>query len=249
MEVPRRRTIQAFAAATVLTTAGMLVTPTPTQAAWQDNVRTVSSDRTWQVARTHGAWMYGDSVTAADAPALAASLRAHELVLAWDATPGIPTAPAVDRLVERLHVSRPPARLVMALGTNDTDPRLVTSQVERVMDIVPPTTRVWWVNTWKQHWLVSGGEADLRAAAAVNAALAQADQRHRNLDVVDWSTTVGAEPRRYLRDGVHTLPTGRVARNALIVRAVTSWLPAPRPPSPAALGSTAPGSTQPAAGG
>lgn len=222
MQVQRRRTILAVAAAAVLTTAGALCTPAPTHAAWQENVRVVSPDRTWQVARDHGVWMYGDSITAADAPDLSASLGRHALVLAWDATPGIPTEPAVDRLVERLHDSRPPARLVMALGTNDADPHLVASQVERVMDAVPRTTRVWWVNTWKQRWLVAGGDGDRRAADLVNAALAQADERHGNLEVVDWSVVVAAAPRRYLRDGVHTLPAGRAARNDLIVRALTS---------------------------
>jgi hypothetical protein len=221
MHVPRRRTILTVAAAAVLTTAGALGTPAPTHAAWQGNVRAVSPDRTWQTARAHGVWMYGDSITAADAPDLAASLGTRGLVLAWDATPGIPTEPAVDRLVERLRDSRPPARLVMALGTNDGDARLVAAQVERVMDAVPRTTRVWWVNTWKQRWLVTGGDSDRRAADLVNAALARADRRHGNLEVVDWSVVVAAEPRRYLRDGVHTLPAGRAARNGLIVRALT----------------------------
>lgn len=219
--MPRRRTILAVAAAAVFTTAGALAAPAPTHAAWQENVRTVSPDRTWQAARTHGVWMYGDSITAADAPDLARELRSRGLALAWDATPGIPTEPGVDRLVERLHDSRPPARLVVALGTNDADPRLVTAQVERVMNAVPRTTRVWWVNTWKARWLVPGGDTDRRVAGEVNAALAQEDRRHPNLEVVDWSVVVAAEPHRYLRDGVHTLPAGRAARNGLIVRALT----------------------------
>lgn len=220
--MPHRRTALAVVAAAALATAGALSVPAPTHAVWQDNVRVVSPDRTWQEARGRGVWLYGDSITASDAPALAASLRAQDLVLAWDATPGIPTEPAVDRLVDRLHESRPPARLVMALGTNDGDARLVASQVERVMDAVPRTTRVYWVNTWKQRWLVTGGDSDRRAAAAVNAALARADRRHRNLAVVDWWSTAETDPREYLRDGVHTVAAGRSARNALIAAAVTS---------------------------
>jgi len=221
MQVPQRRTALGVVAAATLTTAGALSAPAPTHAAWQENVRVVSPDRTWQVARSGGVWLYGDSITASDAPDLAVSLRRRNLVLAWDATPGIPTEPAVDRLVDRLHESRPPSRLVMALGTNDSDARLVTSQVERVMHAVPATTRVYWVNTWKARWLVTGADSDRRAAAAVNAALTRADRRHRNLELVDWAGTVAATPRRYLRDGVHTLPAGRSVRNALIADALT----------------------------
>lgn len=219
--MPHRRTALGVALAAVLATAGVLGVPAPTHASWQDNVRSVSPDRTWQQARTHGVWMYGDSITAADAPQLAQSLRRRGLTLAWDATPGIPTEPGVDRLVGRLLDSRPPQRLVVALGTNDSDARLVASQVERVMEVVPRHTEVYWVNTWKQRWVVSRGEGDRRAAAAVNEALARADRQHRNLEVVDWFSTVGADPQRYLSDGIHTLPAGRDARNALIVEAVT----------------------------
>lgn len=217
----RRRGLLTVVVAAVLTGAGALGLPAPTHAAWQDNVRTVSPDRTWQTARGRGVWMYGDSITASDAPELAGLLRARSLVLAWDATPGIPTEPAVDRLVERLHHSRPPARLVMALGTNDSDARLVGAQVARVMDAVPSSTRVYWVNVWKQRWLVTGADRDRRTAAAVNATLAQADRRHTNLAVVDWWTTAEADPRRYLSDGIHTLPAGRAARNTLIAAALS----------------------------
>jgi hypothetical protein len=224
--VPRRPTAARWrlltAASALLISVSVLAVPTPTHAAWEDNVRTVSAAGTWKLAREAGVWLYGDSITVTDAPELATTLQDRGRVLAWDATSGIPTEPAVDRLVDRLQDSRPPAQLVMALGTNDSDARLVRAQVERVMTLVPTTTRVYWVNVWKHRWLVRGTDGDLRTAAAVNAVLDRADLSHPNLEVVDWFSTAQADPREYLRDGVHTLPSGRAARNALIAAALAS---------------------------
>jgi len=192
----------------------------PTHAAWRDNARTLSAERTWQTARTQGIWMFGDSITAADSPDLAGLLRPSGHVLAVDATPGIPTEPAVNQLLERLRHSGPPRRLVMALGTNDSDPRVVARQIDRVLNAVPATTTVYWVNIWKHRWLNRGAESDRTATAAINAVIERADRGHPNLQTVDWWTTVETDPHHYLRDGVHTLPAGRAARNHLIERAV-----------------------------
>jgi hypothetical protein len=199
---------------------GTLAAPLPTHAAWQDNTRTLSPEPTWQEARTDGLWMFGDSITAADSPELGTLLRPSGRPLAVDATPGIPTGPAVDLLLERLRRSGAPRRLVMALGTNDSDSRVVAAQVARVMRAVPPTTRVYWVNVWKRRWLTSGTGGDRSVTLAINAALQRADRRHANLETVNWWATVDADPLRYLRDGVHTLPAGRTARNQLILAAV-----------------------------
>ena len=215
----RRRLTPAVAAA--LATTAVLAAPLPTHAAWQDNARTQSPERTWQAARTNGIWMFGDSITAADSPALAALLRASGRPLAVDATPGIPTRPAVDLLVERLRRSGAPQRLVMALGTNDRDAGAVGAQVARVMNAVPPTTRVYWVNVWKHRGLNGTTENDRSVTAAINAVIGRADRRHANLETVDWWATVEANPRHFLRDGVHTLPAGRAARNHLILDAVS----------------------------
>jgi hypothetical protein len=213
------RRVVTTAAAAVLAATTSLSAALPTHAAWRDNTRTLSAERTWQIARTHGIWMFGDSITAADSPDLAGLLRPTGRVLAVDATPGIPTEPAVDQLLERLR-SGPPRRLVMALGTNDSDARVVSRQIARVMSAVPATTTVYWVNIWKYRWLNRGTEGDRAATAAINAAIERADRGHPNLQTVDWWATVESDPHRYLRDGVHTLPAGRAARNHLIVSAV-----------------------------
>jgi hypothetical protein len=221
--------------AALLISVSVLAVPTPTHAGWEGNVRALSPALTWQLARDDGVWLYGDSITVSDAPDLATTLRGRGDPLAWDATSGIPTKPAVDRLVGRLADSAPPERLVMALGTNDTDARLVRAQVERVMALLPSTTRVYWVNVWKHRWLAQATARDLRTTAAINAALERADRSHPNLEVVDWFTTAQADPGGYLADGVHTLPAGRAARNALIAAALSS-----QPRRPPRFGSTRP---------
>lgn len=217
---PVRRLLTPTVAAVLATTA-VLAAPLPTHAAWQDNTRTQSPERTWQAARTNGIWMFGDSITAADSPELAALLRSSGRPLAVDATPGIPTRPAVDLLIERLRRAGAPQRMVMALGTNDRDARAVGAQVARVMNAVPPTTTVYWVNVWKHRWLNSTSEHDREVTAAINAVIGRADRRHANLETVDWWATVEADPRHFLRDGVHTLPAGRSTRNQLILEAVS----------------------------
>lgn len=220
--MPHRRTVRAVVVAALLLSVSALTVPAPTHAAWEDNVRSISPARTWELARDTGVWLYGDSITVSDAPDLAATLQSRGRPLAWDATSGIPTKPSVDRLVGRLAEGAAPGRLVMALGTNDSDARLVGVQVERVMARVPRTTEVYWVNVWKHRWLTQGTDSDRRTAVAINAALERADRHHSNLEVVDWFTTAQADPRAYLRDGVHTLPAGRAARNALIAAALAS---------------------------
>lgn len=224
--VPRRSTAATRRLLTAVAAAGLVVltslaTPLPTHAAWQANDRTLSSESTWRTARTTGVWVFGDSITASDSPELSVLLRPSGLLVAVDATPGIPTEPAVDRLLDRLRHSGAPRRLVVALGTNDSDATVVSTQIGRVMGSVPSTTRVYWVNVWKHRWLNAGTGSDRSAALAINAAIQRADVRHRNLQTVDWWTTVEADPHRYLRDGVHTLPAGRAARNDLIAAALS----------------------------
>jgi hypothetical protein len=205
-----------------------LASPPPTQAAWHANARTLSAPALWRVGGDRAVWMVGDSITAADAPALAEDLAARGRTLAVDATPGIPTTPGVDRLLARLRRAPAPPTLVVALGTNDGEPRVVAAQVERVMRAVPRRTQVWWVNVWKDRWLVPDN-GDVLAARRINAGLDAATRRHHNLAVVDWWSAAAADPRHYLRDGVHTSAAGRAARNALVVAAVER----DQPPAPA----------------
>ena len=100
---PVRRRLTPAVAAALATTAVLAAPPHPRRLAGQRPHAV--PERTWQAARTNGIWMFGDSITAADSPALAALLRASGRPLAVDATPGIPTRPAVDLLVERLRRS------------------------------------------------------------------------------------------------------------------------------------------------
>lgn len=208
------------AAAAALAALTSLAAALPTHAAWEDSTRTLSAESRWAAARTEGVWVFGDSITASDSPELGLLLRPSGLLVAVDATPGIPTGPAVDRLLDRLRHSGAPLRLVVALGTNDTDAGDVSAGISRVMRAVPSTTQVYWVNVWKHRWLSTRADSDRSAAIAINAAIRRADVRHRNLETVDWWTTVEADPHRYLHDGVHTLPAGREARNSLIAAAL-----------------------------
>ena len=193
-------------------------------ALWQTNHRALSPTATWAAARTKGVWLYGDSITHADHKELGKALRARGVPLAVDATSGIPVAPTVTRLQAQIRKSGAPRVLVMAVGTNNVARSIyphqgVPADIEKVMAMVPKTTKVYWVTVYRDpHFTHSA-----RAAAdvkAVNGYIAAADRRHRNLTRIGWYATASTNPKRYLYDGTHTTAAGRAARNALILKSV-----------------------------
>lgn len=189
---------------------------------WTKNRRVLSEDSRFLRAQTGGIWLYGDSITAADARDLAVRLGAHGLVTAVDATPGIPTTPAVDRLAERVARQGSPDVLVLATGSNDIfAPTALGSQTGRVRSVVGPETEIVWVDVYVKRWSKTAAvqSADLANSQRVNGYIhtAPADV------VVGWYGFLLAKSTRpavYLRDGVHTTESGRAARNVLIERAV-----------------------------
>ncbi|WP_328328872.1 hypothetical protein OHA70_04625 [Kribbella sp. NBC_00382] len=191
---------------------------------WAKYPRLISSrQQIERVVRTDGVFMFGDSLGVAGGPVLAERLmaRTHD-GLAMDAWSGRPTAPAADALALWARTYGLPGRILIETGSNDIfDPPVITAQIDRVLQIVGRTRTVIWVNVWVARRSTTA--ADRRNSAWVNRQLAAATRRHSNLQLVHWAEFIAADPkreRRYLRDGVHTTPLGRDARNELIIRAL-----------------------------
>lgn len=216
------RLLTAFAAMVVAAAIALLVA-TPAHAAWQTNKRYNSPDSVWADARKGGVWLIGDSITVNDYPPLVQAFLANGKPVAVDATAGVPTTPALDRLYERVHETGYPDTIVVALGSNDatTDPTVMDGQVRRLTLFVPRTTRIVWVNTWVfRNWTVG---SDVAGTAVVNKAIDDRAAITSNFDVVDWHSFANRNPHYYLRDGVHTThPEGMNARNGIIFRVVQS---------------------------
>jgi len=198
----------------------------PSARPWQSFPRLVSPDPVFRQASTDGVWLLGDSITYQTAAEVGGALNRAGLVLAVDAQPGIPVTPTVDRLTTHLRRGGPPRALVMAVGTNDVaragePPSVLPVQMARALGLVPRSTRVIWVNVYKDQHPTSS-PAMLALTERANRSLATQAARFANASVVDWFSAVAPTPEVFLRDGVHTTPEGAHLRAALLVRAVTA---------------------------
>jgi lysophospholipase L1-like esterase len=169
--------------------------------------------------------MFGDSLGVSGGPVLAERLAARtQDALAMHNWSSQPTAPAADALALWAGTYGLPGRILMATGSNDIfNPPVMAAQIDRVMRIVGRTRTVVWVNVRVARPRTAA--ADRANSAWVNRQLAAATRRHSNLQLVHWAEFLDADPRRerrYLRDGVHTTPLGRDARNELIIRALVA---------------------------
>jgi hypothetical protein len=213
------------------TGAGSL-TPGPfgsgTLGPWQHLGKHVSSDDEIRDALMfNGVFMFGDSIAVQDGPALEQLLanRTGDSIAVHDWS-GQPTSAAVDALEDWERRFGLPRRIVMAVGSNDIfDPPAFAAQVERAMRIAGPSRTVYWVNVYvsRVRQPAEVREADWANSAWINQQLEQAAVRHPNLQIVRWAEHVASQPgggANYLRDGIHTSPLGRTARNELIVVAL-----------------------------
>ena len=134
--------------------------------------------------------------------------------------------PAVDALEDCARLYGLPRRIVMATGSNDIfEPPVMAEQVDRVMSIVGRSRVVFWVNV---HVARTAQPASVRAADLanshwVNEQIDSAAVRHPLLRVVRWGERVATPEMQvaYLKDGVHTNPSGQFVRNSMIARAAT----------------------------
>ncbi|MFE9749422.1 hypothetical protein ACFYOT_31300 [Saccharothrix saharensis] len=196
---------------------------------WENSSKAISTlTQIRPVLDTDGLFMFGDSISVQDGYSLAQRLHSRTGdVIAVHNWSGRPTAPAVDALAQWAQTYGLPGRVLMATGSNDIfTPPVFAAQVERVLDIVGPTRKVYWVNVQvaRTGQTAAVQLADQRNSAWINLQLADAQRAHPNLRIVRWAEFLAAKPTRltaYLRDGVHTTePLGQDARNELIVQAI-----------------------------
>lgn len=184
------------------------------------NIPKESLDSTWITAKHNGIWLFGDSITVADAYSLAVLLdERHQYTVAVFAQGGAPTRAIVDYAIERKAKSDPavpPELIVMATGSNDIFyPEIMPSQIKRMKETYPDS-KIIWVTTWVQRKTVSTAVqfADARNSGRVNGAILGGNEY-----VVDWGRFLAEKSGRaeaYLSDGVHTNLAGQAARNELI---------------------------------
>ncbi|NOL41348.1 hypothetical protein HPO96_13935 [Kribbella sandramycini] len=198
---------------------------------WENLSHRISSPAKIRAAvRGDGVFLFGDSISVQDGPALeklvTAQTGAAVAVHDWS---GQPTSAAVDALAEWSRKYGLPRRIVMAVGSNDIfDPAAFAAEVEQAMKLAGPERTVYWVNVHANRFGVPERvrSADRANSAAINQTLDQAAARHPNLRIVRWSEFLAARPgqiAKYLRDGIHTTqPAGQRARNALITQALKS---------------------------
>ncbi len=195
---------------------------------WQAASRRISSAGTVRTAvRRDGLLLFGDSISVQDAPVLASLVqRSTGRTMAINAWNSRPTAPAVDELELWARRHGLPRRIIMATGSNDIfEPPVMAEQIERVMSVVGRRRLVFWVDVHvsRTSQPAEVRAADLKNSAWVNDQIEEAATRHPLLRVIRWSDRVSSESsqRIYLKDGVHTSPTGQSVRNSMIARTVT----------------------------
>jgi len=162
--------------------------------------------------RTHGMYgtlsnadvfIVGDSITTLCKNSLVARLDDAGLTSAVNYWSSRPTKIAVDFA---LSMSAPPAKLVMAVGTNDIfDPDEMAAQIERLTSSPKfANTEIYWVDV--QASRPSFATADQRNSEWVNRQIWAAGP---NVHVVNWASLFYSSPNRignYLQaDGVHPI--------------------------------------------
>lgn len=196
---------------------------------WQGGSNSVSSSTIInQVISQNGIFMFGDSISVSTGRDLAVMMSAATgdsmAVNNWSSRP---TTPSVDALQDWVTTYGAPNRILMATGSNDIfSPPAMDAQIDRTMNIVGPTRRVFWVDVQVSRWNYSAAIqlADQRNTGWVNTQLHGATERWPNLTIIPWNYWLASNPARltmYLSDGVHcTLPgapyNGAAFRNTII---------------------------------
>jgi lysophospholipase L1-like esterase len=165
--------------------------------------------------------MVGDSLTVGAEEHLRALAERHGFTLDLSAANGRQIPAGVDELVR---LDAPAADLVVvSLGTNDAaQPDFDRALADRLVDgamATAGTAPVLWVDVYRDPGTPAGD-----AAATFNEALRDAEDRHPNLTVLDWSSYVADHPEVMAGDRVHQTPDGYVARSRWIRDAVVARL-------------------------
>lgn len=192
---------------------------------WTQNSRdqSPSTDLFAALADSNGFYIVGDSIANGCKAKLQAMFTAHGNASGYNVWSGRPTTPAVDWVQAARDASGLPANLLMVTGANDVfHPPAVRDQITRLMGVVGPERRVWWVTVnvgragWQPH--------DQRNSGLVNSYLWQAAGAHPNLRIIDWARFLAEKPGRitaYTPDGVHPdSDDGQAAFTATVERVV-----------------------------
>lgn len=166
--------------------------------------------------------MVGDSITAMVKPYLL------ELRPGWkiDGVPGRNVTTAPDVIRDNLDRWGIPTRLVVALGQND-HPDWTKADYRALVDLVPRTTTVFFVTTWKDAALK--GEEEAATQLTYSNWMRNIADNQPNVYVIEWRVACreAVDPTTGLStllvDGSHpTDPDGRIVHANLTVETVAA---------------------------
>lgn len=147
--------------------------------------------------------IYGDSLTVQSWTGLANTEPAYAVDAVW----GRDIKATVAALLVDIKVHSPEV-IVLAAGTNNmTSPYTVRTQLALARRLVPATTRLIWVDVWR--------ETEPAASDALNSYVAGLE----GVEYVPWSEYASANPA-LLIDGTHLTPAGCNVRNGAIRRQI-----------------------------
>jgi hypothetical protein len=157
----------------------------------------------WISIYRNSVYMTGDSLTWGTAPYLQYLFGLQGRELQVRAYPGVTIPQALPWPQAEVAAPPMPPTAVVALGGNDTEPLpQLMWWIEGMIDTLPPTEHIIWVNYYSLFTDNSAKNSVLKFVASL----------HPNVTVLDWESVIRRHPEDVLPDGVHYTPAGYVLR-------------------------------------
>ena len=185
---------------------------------WQPVARADSpaADNPWVSIWRNSVYLTGDSLTWGTAPYLQYLFDIWGRELQVKAYPGVTIPEALPWTQAEVAAPPMPPTAVVALGANDTEPPAqLMWWIEGMIDTLPPTEHIIWVNYYSR----------IADDSAKNEVLSFVASLHPNVTVLDWASVIGQHPEDMLPDGVHYTPAGYGLRALTIAAALPPTVP------------------------
>ena len=175
-----------------------------------------AADNPWVSIWRNSVYLTGDSLTWGTAPYLQYLFDIWGRELQVKAYPGVTIPGALPWTQAEVAAPPMPPTAVVALGANDTEPPdQLMWWIEGMIDTLPPTEHIIWVNYYSR----------IADDSAKNEVLSFVASLHPNVTVLDWASVIGQHPEDMLPDGVHYTPAGYGLRALTIAAALPPTVP------------------------
>lgn len=126
-----------------------------------------------------------------------------------DTQTGMKTAEGIERAIAAID-GLEAGHLIIGLGTNDgPDPVAFAGEIDSLVAAAPG---------WEIGWVAIHHDPVM----VLNEALADAEQRHGNLSVLDFGPVLAERPELRHEDGIHLTPEGYEMRADFVVEAISA---------------------------